>query len=148
FPDVPINYDVRDTDRLVTEIDGNSDLLTAGFPCTDLSQVGRTLGFEGAQSNLVRKVIDLLDARPFPNLLIENVPNWRVLHGGRYMTEVLDALEDRGYQWAFRVVDARAFGLPQRRLRVFLFATQEGDPRNILFHGNELSDERSYALSN
>src|SRR5262249_34082504 len=87
------------------------------------------------------------DSRPFPNVLIENVPNWRVLHGGQYLTEVVQALEARGYSWAYRTVDARAFGLPQRRLRVFLFATQEGDPRRALLHGNELPDDREFSLS-
>src|SRR5262245_50838509 len=75
FPHVPLNFDIRYTDHLVADIDPRSDLLTAGFPCTDLSQAGRTLGFDGAQSVLVRKLFDLLDARPFPHVLIENVPN-------------------------------------------------------------------------
>ena len=38
-------------------------------------------------------------------------------------------LEDMGYRWAYRVVDARAFGLPQRRLRVLLLASRTEDPR-------------------
>ncbi|MBA1158674.1 DNA cytosine methyltransferase [Microvirga mediterraneensis] len=147
FRDIRINFDVRKTEALVEDIDPASNLLTAGFPCTDLSQAGRMQGFQGAQSSLVRKVFDLLDARPFPRLLIENVPNWRVLHGGQYMTEVVEALEARGYRWAYRVIDARAFGLPQRRLRVFLYATQEGDPRDALLQGDEAPDQRVYGLS-
>jgi DNA (cytosine-5)-methyltransferase 1 len=147
FPGIPINFDVRNTDALVADVHPASDLLTAGFPCTDLSQAGRMQGFDGSQSNLVRKALDLVEARAFPRILIENVPNWRVLHGGRYFTEVLQALELRGYRWAYRVIDARAFGLPQRRLRVFLYATQEGDPRPAIFHGNETPAERSYGLN-
>lgn len=147
FTRTPINFDVRDTKRLASEIDPRSDLLTAGFPCTDLSQAGLTRGFSGAQSGLVRKVIRLLDARPFANVLIENVPNWRVLHGGRYMSEVIRALETRGFRWAYRVIDARAFGIPHRRRRVFLFATQEGDPCDVLFHGNAAPDDSAYSLT-
>src|SRR5262249_35693508 len=60
FPGVPINFDVRRTEELVSEIDSGSDMLTAGFPCTDLSQAGRTQGFGGTKSNLIRKVFDLL----------------------------------------------------------------------------------------
>jgi DNA (cytosine-5)-methyltransferase 1 len=146
FADIPINLDVRDTERLAGQIDSNSDLLTAGFPCTDLSQVGRTQGFDGRQSSLVRKVFDLIDVRSFDHLLIENVPNWRSLHQGRYMTEVVDALETRGYRWAYRIIDARAFGIPQRRLRIFLFATRVGDPREVLFHGDEELDTQVYRL--
>src|SRR6266567_6421799 len=108
FPNVPINFDVRDTCALAAEIDTRSNFLTAGFPCTDLSQAGRTKGFGGSQSSLIRKVFDLLDVRPFAHLLIENVPNWRVLHEGQYMGEVLKALELRGFRWAYRVIDSRA----------------------------------------
>jgi DNA (cytosine-5)-methyltransferase 1 len=71
FPHVPIKFDVRDTPALMSEIDHRSNLLTAGFPCTDLSQAGRTQGFGGGQSSLIRKVFDLMDARPFPHVLIE-----------------------------------------------------------------------------
>ena len=54
-------------------------------------------------------------ARPFPHVLLENVPNWRVLHKGEYLREVAQALEKLGYRWAYRTVDALAFGAPQRR---------------------------------
>ncbi len=146
FPSVPRNYDVRETRALVEQIAKSSDLLTAGFPCTDLSQAGSTAGFEGKQSSLVRKVFDLLDARCFPNVLFENVPNWRFLHRGRYFTEVIEALEARGYRWAYRVIDARAFGLPQRRLRIFLFASLERDPRAVLMDGDVLEPSTKIPL--
>ena len=146
FPKTPLSFDVRDTQGLISDIDRHSNLLTAGFPCTDLSQAGLMQGFDGSKSSLVWKVFDLLDHRPFPNVLFENVPNWRVLHGGRYLTEVVEALEARGYRWAYRTIDARAFGLPQRRLRVFLFATLEGDPRSVLFHGSETPSDEAFGL--
>jgi DNA (cytosine-5)-methyltransferase 1 len=133
---VPVALDVRRTDELLERISRKSNLLTAGFPCTGLSQAGTTRGFAGGRSSLIRETIDLLRRRQFPNLLIENVPNWRHLHGGDYLREVLGALEDLGYRWAYRTIDARAFGLPQRRLRIFLFATLKGDPRDVLFHGD------------
>ena len=41
-------------------------------------------------------------------------------------------LEERGYNWAYRVVDSRAFGLPQRRQRVLLLASRIEDPRPAL----------------
>lgn len=135
FPDVEIVRDVKSQAELSRKISDHSNLVTAGFPCTDLSQAGETKGFNGKNSSLVREVLALLARRPFPHVLLENVPNWRVLHGGAYMEEVLSALEKLGYRWAYRTIDALAFGLPQRRKRVFLYATKEGDPRDVLFHG-------------
>ena len=41
------------------------------------------------------------------------------------LSRIVSALEELGYHWAYRVVDARAFGLPQRRRRVYLVASLE-----------------------
>lgn len=147
FAGVPIVDDIRETSDVVSMIPAASNLLTAGFPCTDLSQAGLTKGFSGGRSSLIRETIDLLKIRPFPHVLIENVPNWRQLHRGQYMAEVLSALEGLGYQWAYRTIDALAFGIPQRRKRIFLFATLEGDPRDTLFHGDGTPDETERPLN-
>jgi DNA (cytosine-5)-methyltransferase 1 len=53
------------------------------------------------------------------------------------MRFLVDSLEALGFRWAYRVVDARAFGLPQRRQRVLLLASRSDDPRSILFQGSE-----------
>lgn len=137
FPGVPIVADIKQTDEVLAGISPSSNLLTAGFPCTDLSQAGRTQGFAGGRSSLIRETVELLRRRPFQSVLIENVPNWRHLHSGQYMAEVLTALESLGYRWAYRTIDSLAFGIPQRRQRIFVFATLTGDPRRVLFHGDE-----------
>lgn len=146
FPDAVLVRDIRRTDEVLAAIGAKSDLLTGGFPCTDLSQAGRVQGFAGGRSSLVRDALRLLKARRFPHVLLENVPNWRVLHGGEYLREVVGALEGLGYRWAYRTVDALAFGAPQRRLRIFLYATLEGDPRDVLFHGDAVAPEQAFDL--
>jgi DNA (cytosine-5)-methyltransferase 1 len=135
FPRVDVVDDVRNRDELLERIDHRSDLLTGGFPCTDISPAGKTKGFNGSQSSLVRNALALLKRRPFPHVLLENVPNWRFLHRGAYLEEVLGTLEQLGYRWAYRTIDARAFGIPQRRQRLFLYATTNADPRSVLFDG-------------
>lgn len=111
------------------------DLVAAGFPCQDLSQAGRTAGIAGRQSGLVSHVFRLLDnATPEPRwLLLENVPFMLQLDRGQAMTHLTTELGRRGYRWAYRVVDARSFGLPQRRQRVLLLASKTEDPRPVLF---------------
>ena len=49
------------------------------------------------------------------------------------MDVLVDGLESLGWRWAYRLVDARAFGLPQRRQRVILVASRRHDPRTVLF---------------
>lgn len=129
FPEAPLHADVRTLRALPKRV----DLITAGFPCQDLSQAGRTAGIAGARSGLVHEVFRLLRARRAPWLLIENVPFMLQLARGEALGVILDELEGLGYRWAYRVVNSRAFGLPQRRLRVYLLAALDADPRSVLF---------------
>lgn len=111
------------------------DVVAAGFPCQDLSQAGRTAGIDGNQSGLVAEVFKRLSQRATSPrwLLLENVPFMLQLQRGRAMRYLVDELEDLGFTWAYRVVNARAFGIPQRRQRVILLASRTEDPRQALF---------------
>lgn len=129
FPRVALATDVRDLHALPP----TTTLLTAGFPCQDLSQAGRTAGIAGSRSGLVGEVFRLLRDRRIPWLLLENVPFMLQLARGRAMEVIASSLEELGYRWAYRVVDARAFGLPQRRRRVYVVAALADDPRQVLF---------------
>ena len=114
------------------------DLVAAGFPCQDLSQAGGKRGIAGAQSGLVKHLFRLLRASARRGnaprwVLIENVSYMLSLDRGRAMAQLTEALEELGYFWAYRVVDVRGLGLPQRRQRVVLLASLRDDPRDILF---------------
>lgn len=128
FPKLRVHDDVRTLRALPSE----TTLLAAGFPCQDLSQAGKTAGIEGARSGLVGEVFRLLSARRVPWVLLENVPFMLHLSRGRALDVIVTALEALGYRWAYRVLDSRAFGVPQRRERVFLVASLDGDPRDVL----------------
>jgi DNA (cytosine-5)-methyltransferase 1 len=127
FAGVPVDDDVA----AMPDLRG-ADLVTAGFPCTDLSQAGRTRGLAGAQSGLVLGVLETI-GRDTPDwVLLENVPNMLHLGGGAAMARIIEALEAAGYTWAYRVLDSRFTGLAQRRRRVFLLASRVHDPAPLL----------------
>lgn len=129
FPTVPLHDDVR----TLRSLPRDTSLVVAGFPCQDLSQAGATKGIAGARSGLVGEVFRLIETHRTPWVLLENVPFMLQLGRGEAMNVIAARLEELGYKWAYRVVDSRAFGLPQRRRRVYLLASLEGDPRNVLF---------------
>ena len=137
LPDTEVHLDVTALDSLPA-----CDLVAAGFPCQDLSQAGRTAGIGGTQSGLVEHVFRLLDgADPGPTwLVLENVPFMLSLDRGEAMRSLVDRLEERGWTWAYRVVDTMAFGLPQRRRRVLLLASRTEDPRPVLLNQNAEAD--------
>jgi DNA (cytosine-5)-methyltransferase 1 len=125
---LPLVSDIRDIDALPAV-----DLIAAGFPCQDLSQAGQTAGISGERSGLVDQVFRLIEqATGVRWLLLENVPFMLQLDKGEAMRFLTRSLDELGFRWAYRVVDARAFGLPQRRQRVLLLASRESDPREIL----------------
>ncbi|MGV0795718.1 DNA (cytosine-5-)-methyltransferase [Mycolicibacterium elephantis] len=109
------------------------DVLTAGFPCTDLSQVGRTAGIDGEESGLIREVFRLIARNPPTWVVLENVPNMLSLHGGAPIRSITDWLGGHGWNWAYRTVDSQFFGVRQRRRRTFLVASRNEDPRTVLF---------------
>jgi DNA (cytosine-5)-methyltransferase 1 len=129
FPGVYLTTDVRNLKELP-----QCDVLTAGFPCQDLSQVGRRKGIAGPNSGLIGKVFELLASQQnLPRwVVLENVPFMRMLDRGKAIRAVTKALEALGYAWAYRTIDARAFGLPQRRRRIIVLASRDSDPRPIL----------------
>lgn len=129
FPEAKHRADICDLRGLPSV-----DLIAAGFPCQDLSQAGQTDGIHGRQSSLVKQVFRLVESarKPPKWILLENVPFMLRLDQGRAMRYVARRLGMLGYTWAYRVVDTRAFGLPQRRKRVLILASRTEDPRGVL----------------
>jgi DNA (cytosine-5)-methyltransferase 1 len=128
------------------EFPDGAGLVAAGFPCQDLSQAGRTRGIDGSRSGLIDQVFRLLERSPIEWVLIENVPFMLQLARGQALEVIVSEFERLGYKWAYRVVNARAFGLPQRRERVFFLASLTSDPRDVLLvdDAGEPTDSRSF----
>ena len=129
--------DVRDV-----SISSGIDLVTAGFPCQDLSQVGTRHGIDGTKSGIVRHLFAILERQSIPWVLFENVPFMLQLNRGHAIRYLVRKLEHLGYDWAYRTIDSHAFGLPQRRRRVFLLASLTSDPRPVLLAGDRVRPKK------
>lgn len=109
------------------------DVVTAGFPCTDLSQVGRTAGIDGVESGLIREVFRLVARSAATWVVLENVPNMLSLHGGAPIRFITQWFEEHGWNWAYRTIDSQYYGVRQRRRRVLVVASRTEDPRAVIF---------------
>lgn len=118
----------------------HAEVLTAGFPCQDVSQAGPKRGMSGGRSTLVSNVFRLIAKAPPRWLVMENVPYMLRLHQGQFMEHIVNELEEMGYRWAYRVVDSRAFGVPQRRPRILFVASKTEDPASVLFPPGSVPD--------
>lgn len=119
LPEIELVGDVRQFTPVA-----DYDLLAAGFPCVDLSHAGRQAGIFGAHSGLVSEVFRIASATKPEWIALENVPNLLRLGRGAGIRHVVGELESLGYEWAYRVLDSRAFGVAQRRNRVVILASR------------------------
>lgn len=134
FPGIPIHPDVRTLtgEHLRRLADPRRTVLSAGFPCQDLSVAGARRGMvqgSGTRSALFWEVDRLLAEFAPAWVVLENVPGLLSSRGGRDMGAVLGSLGQRGYGFAYRVLDARHFGVPQRRRRVVVVGHLGDDRR-------------------
>ena len=117
FPGVPVHGDF--TTIQAGQYDA-IDLLVGGTPCQSFSVAGLRKGMADERGNLALEYLRLAD-RLRPRWLVwENVPGVLSSNGGRDFGAFLGGLGELGYGFAYRVLDAQHFGVPQRRRRVFV----------------------------
>jgi len=140
FPDVKNYGDM--TRYKEWDIDGDSvDLLVGGTPCQAFSVAGLRKGLEDPRGNLSLVFVGMVEHFKPEWVVWENVPGVLSSNGGRDFGSILGAFSELGYGFAYRVLDAQYFGVPQRRRRVFVVAHSSGDSRRaaeILFEPESL----------
>lgn len=123
----------------ITLVDAKSipdfDFLLAGFPCQAFSAAGKRLGFYDMRGTLFFDVERILkEKRPY-GFILENVEGL-VNHDrqnkddkiGRTLTTILERLESLDYQISWRVLNAKYFGVPQERKRIYIVGTKKERP--------------------
>jgi DNA (cytosine-5)-methyltransferase 1 len=138
YPNIPLHGDFT----TIQKGDYDSiELLVGGTPCQSFSVAGLRAGINDPRGNLMLE-FGALAKRLQPKWLVwENVPGVLSSNGGRDFGSFLAMLGELGYGFAYRVLDAQYFGVPQRRRRVFVIGCL-GDWRSaaaVLFEQESLS---------
>ena len=113
------------------------DLVTYGFPCQDISLAGHQKGLFNEDGSLTRsglffKALDVIEYCKPKVAIAENVKN---LVGKKFKPQfdiVLDSLDKAGYNNYWKVLNAKDYGIPQNRERVFIVSIRK-DIDNELF---------------
>lgn len=138
------------------------DLFTYSFPCQDISVAGYQCGFNensGTRSSLLWECCKIIETKRPKYLMMENVKN---LVGKRHkenFLKFLEYLESLGYKNSWAVLNARDYGIPQNRERVFCISELDAkqnfvfpDPIELKFKLNDILeidvDERYYLKNN
>jgi DNA (cytosine-5)-methyltransferase 1 len=120
---------------------GTVDVIVGGTPCQSFSVAGLRKGLDDPRGNLALTFLAMVDHYRPEWVIWENVPGVLSSSGGRDFGSFLGALGQLGYGFAYRVLDAQYFGVPQRRRRVFVVGHSSGDSRRaaqVLFEPESL----------
>lgn len=118
YPNVPNLGDM--TKYKEWNLNESIDILVGGTPCQSFSVAGLRKGLEDPRGNLALTYVGILDKFRPQWFIWENVPGVLSSGGGRDFGSFLGAVAECGYGFAYRVLDAQNFGVPQRRRRVFV----------------------------
>ena len=138
YPETPLHGDFT---TIGADEYGPIDLLVGGTPCQSFSVAGLRGGMDDERGQLALQFLRLLDRTRARWMVWENVPGVLSSNDGRDFGSFLGGLVELGYGFAYRVLDAQFFGVPQRRRRVFVVG-HLGDWRRaaaVLFERHSLS---------
>jgi DNA (cytosine-5)-methyltransferase 1 len=109
------------------------DLLIGGSPCQDLSLAGKRKGLVGERSGLFFEYIQALKSKKPKYFIWENVKGALSSNEGWDFAEVQNQFSEVGYDIWWQVLNAKDFGVPQSRERIFVIGIRNGNLKQILF---------------
>lgn len=108
----------------ITLVDENTipdhDILCAGFPCQAFSISGKQRGFEDSRGTLFFDVARIVKAKKPKIVFMENVKNFATHDEGRTLAVVKVTMEELGYTFYQKVLNAVDYGVPQKRERIYM----------------------------
>lgn len=106
---------------LVAKSVPRADLVVGGPPCQGFSTAGQKNSLD-PRNRLFEQYLRVVKYLRPRALVMENVPGFKTMHGGRIYEEATSGLRDLGYEYRDTILDAADFGVPQRRRRFVLIA--------------------------
>lgn len=98
----------------------NFEILCAGFPCQAFSISGKKLGFLDSRGTLFFDVARITKEKNPKVVFMENVKNFATHDGGKTLAVVKATMEELGYNFFYKVLNAADFGIPQKRERIYM----------------------------
>lgn len=137
YPEVTLHEDFTK----ISEASGPIDVLVGGTPCQSFSTSGLRRGLADPRGNLALEFLALAQRVQARWILWENVAGVLSSEDGKAFGVFTGLLGECGYGWAYRVLDAQFFGVPQSRRRLFVVG-HRGDwrpPAAVLFEPEGVS---------
>lgn len=98
------------------------NMLLAGFPCQPFSQAGLKRGFDDTRGTLFFDIARIVEYHRPEVVFLENVKNLAGHDKGNTLKVIVKTLEDMKYKVHYRILNAKDFGVPQNRARIYIIA--------------------------
>lgn len=125
------------------------DILLAGFPCQAFSIAGKRGGFDDTRGTLFFDVARIIKEKQPKAFLLENVKGLIHHSGGKTLETIINVLEnDLGYTVFWKVLNAKEYGVPQKRERIYIVGFKDAKdfafptPPNIRRSINDILEEK------
>lgn len=109
------------------------DLLTGGFPCQAFSIAGKRRGFDDTRGTLFFDIARILREKKPRWVVLENVKGLLSHDNGRTFKTIISTLVELGYGVEWQVLNAKNYGVPQNRERVFIVGNLGGERTGQVF---------------
>lgn len=125
------NYQYQDWYNDINEFDGTKyqnsiDILMAGTPCQSFSMAGNHEGLNDPRGSLIFKYINAIKEISPKVFIFENVKGLLNMDRGKVWNNIiLPAFQELGYHLHWKLLNAKDFGIPQNRMRLFLIGFKE-----------------------
>jgi DNA (cytosine-5)-methyltransferase 1 len=103
------------------------DVLLAGFPCQPFSNAGLKKGFSDTRGTMFFYIAKILEYRKPRIIFLENVKGFKSHNKGKTFKTVMRILEEMGYTMYSKVLNAKDFGVPQNRERIYMIGFLDKD---------------------
>lgn len=127
---------IKDIRGIRTEEIENCDLITLGFPCVDISSIGKQQGIiEGeTRSGLLYNALDIIKVKLPSYIVIENAGNWKKYKKFIYnYEEIMETLDDFGYSCYGEILNSLDYGHAQHRERTYVVAIRKDKNKDFKF---------------
>ncbi|MGE5660333.1 MAG: DNA cytosine methyltransferase [Actinomycetota bacterium] len=112
----------------ITEINPDEiedfEVLVAGFPCQPFSICGKKRGFEDTRGTLFFEICRIIKTKQPKIVILENVKHLLHHDKGNTLNVILASLRELGYSVDYKILNAKDFGVPQHRERIFIIGTK------------------------
>jgi len=122
------------------------DVIVGGTPCQSFSLAGGRAGLDDPRGDLALEFLRIVKAKQPKWFIWENVPGVMSSGKGRDFSAFLGAIQELGYGFAYRILNAQYFGVPQQRRRVFVVGNRSGNwgpSKKVLFDDEDLLRDTS-----